>query len=344
MEEEKKLYPLRLCPIVDEYSWGSEEFKLADLGYKDSLIAEGWLAANTLGEVMDMYMDRVTGEDAFAYYGRQFPFELKYLKVKGKMPLRVHPDDETAAQRYDFLGKEKLWYIVHAGKDARLMIGFNKDTDASEVYGKCLDGSIGDILNVITPVEGQCFHIAPGTAHAAEGDILIAEVSESSPLDFCMCGWGCPVSPDEFDESLSLVDALDFINYRKSDAKAVSDGSNPEIRQFTSNIIDLKDALKTGPGHNDCPVAYICIKGEASVQVDMQGLGTVSYTLKEGSTVLIPAEVSDYVLAPVQAGTRLLETLVESRPEADAYINPDVPAKLDDDDDSDNGSANTLLN
>lgn len=36
MEEEKKIYPLKFCPIRDERPWGVEEFKLADLGYRDS--------------------------------------------------------------------------------------------------------------------------------------------------------------------------------------------------------------------------------------------------------------------------------------------------------------------
>ena len=29
--EEKQLYPMHICPILDEYEWGSEEFKLATL-------------------------------------------------------------------------------------------------------------------------------------------------------------------------------------------------------------------------------------------------------------------------------------------------------------------------
>ena len=41
MEETKKLYPIKFCTIQDEYNWGHEEFKLADLGYKDSLVREG---------------------------------------------------------------------------------------------------------------------------------------------------------------------------------------------------------------------------------------------------------------------------------------------------------------
>ena len=48
MTEERKLYPLRFCSILDEYVWGKDEFILADLGYRDSLVKDGWLAANTI--------------------------------------------------------------------------------------------------------------------------------------------------------------------------------------------------------------------------------------------------------------------------------------------------------
>ena len=136
MEEEKKLYPFRFCTLQDDYPWGSEEFRLADLGYRDSLVREGWLAGNSIAEVMDTYLDRVVGEAAYDAYGRQFPVCVRLLHVRGRMPLRVHPDDETAAQRYDFLGKEKLWYVLRAGKDARLMAGFRRDADAGEFYAK----------------------------------------------------------------------------------------------------------------------------------------------------------------------------------------------------------------
>ena len=47
--EEKKLYPFRLTRIEDNYSWGSEEFRLADLGYRDTFVHDGWLSGNTMG-------------------------------------------------------------------------------------------------------------------------------------------------------------------------------------------------------------------------------------------------------------------------------------------------------
>ena len=147
MDDEKKLYPLRFCTLQDDYPWGSEAFRLADLGYRDSLVREGWLAGNSIAEVMDTYLDRVVGDNVYDFYGRQFPVCVRQLSVRGRMPLRVHPDDETAAQRYDFLGKEKVWYVLRAGKDARAMAGFRRDTDATAFYTKCLDGSVEELLN-----------------------------------------------------------------------------------------------------------------------------------------------------------------------------------------------------
>ena len=175
MEEEKKLYPFKFCTLQDDYPWGSEEFKLADLGYRDSLVREGWLAGNSLAEVMDTYLDRVVGDNVYEYYGRQFPVCVRHLRVRGRMPLRVHPDDETAAQRYDFLGKEKVWYVLRAGADARLLVGFRRDTDAAEVYAKCMDNSIEEVMNVVAPHAGQCLLIPAGTPHAACGDVEILE-------------------------------------------------------------------------------------------------------------------------------------------------------------------------
>lgn len=335
MEEEKKLYPFRFCTLEDTYSWGSEAFSLADLGYRDSLIRDGWLAANTMGEVMDMYLDRVVGENVFTFWGRQFPVCTRYIRVNGRMPLRVHPDDTTASDRYDFLGKEKLWYVVRAGKDAKLMIGFRKDVDATQLYEKCLDNSVEDILNVIAPQAGQSFRIVPGTPHAASGDIVIAEIAESSPLDFCLCSWGEEVSTEEFDESLNLIDALDFINYGKYSSPAACKSSGigktlADIPQFKVTEIDVKSTMLSRSGEFDSFILYMCTKGEASVRLEVFGQ-KVDYRFKAGETVLVPAECPDFYIVPLAAGTAVLEVTIPFRTDHDAYINPAAAPTLPED-------------
>lgn len=341
MEEEKSLYPFKFCSLKDEYNWGSEDFRVADLGYRDSLVKEGWLASNTLGEIMDMYVDRVVGENIFDYYGRQFPVCVKMLDVKGRMPLRVHPDDEVAQQRYDFLGKEKIWYVTEAGKDARLMLGFRKDTDASELLAKCADNSVEDILNVIAVHAGQVLHIAPGTPHAAAGNLKIVEISESSPLDFCLCGWGEAVSDVEFDSALTITDALDFINYKKYTGEDHSHccchhhhdeeivDKLIELPQFNVTKLLLSDPLHIYSEKFESFILYTCIAGEASVQLQILDQ-TASFSIKTGETMLVPAECPDFLLVPSDRATVILETTVHHE-DVDPYINPDVAAHLDDD-------------
>ena len=359
MEEEKKLYPFKFCTLQDDYPWGSEEFKLADLGYRDSLVREGWLAGNSIAEVMDTYLDRVVGDNVYEYYGRQFPVCVRHLRVRGRMPLRVHPDDETAAQRYDFLGKEKVWYVLRAGADARLLVGFRRDTDAAEVYAKCLDNSVEEVLNVVAPHAGQCLHIPAGTPHAAFGDVEILEIGESSPMDFCLCGWGQEVHPDEFDTALTLVDALDFIDYRRfrvepgmttersaNDGKGDAPGSERLVNlpQLRVDRIPLTTALEIrreiGPF-----LLYSCVKGAAVIRLvpgDGQLASTkkaadfqkevdekLTFSLKAGETMLVPAECTVFELGPTERDTLLLETTVV-RADADPYINPDAAPTLPD--------------
>lgn len=329
--EEKKLYPFKFCTLQDEYIWGSDEFKLADLGYRDSLIREGWLAGNALSEVMDTYLDRVVGDNVYKFWGRQFPVQIKDIRVKGRMPLRVHPDAETAEQRYDFLGREKLWYVIRAGKDALLSIGFEHDTDASELVQACADGSVDELLHHVKPAAGEFFHIRPGVPHAASGEVEILEVSESSPLDFCLSTWGEELSTEEFDPSLDLTDALDFIDYKAWNAPLAPHSHDGDvvrklvdIPEFTVAKIALTDPLHIYSERFDSFILYYCLEGEASVQMEVLGQ-TARFPFSAGQAMLVPAECPDYFLVPTDRGTQLLEVTIAPREEIDSYLSASAP-------------------
>ena len=66
-----------------------ESWELADMGFIDSVVAEGWLAGNTLGELMDTYLERIPGEELYGWFGRQFPLLVKFLDIRGKMSVQV---------------------------------------------------------------------------------------------------------------------------------------------------------------------------------------------------------------------------------------------------------------
>ena len=328
--EEKKLYPFRLTRIEDNYSWGSEEFRLADLGYRDTFVHDGWLSGNTMGELMETYLDRLTGDHVFDSFGLQFPFQIRRIHVKGRMPLRVSPEDETARDRYDHLGKEKLWYVVSADKGSRLLIGFRSDTDASELYSECLEGNPVKLLNTLEPRAGQFFYIPAGTPHCAFGPMTIVEVSESSALDFCLCGWGNDLG-EEFDPALNIIDALDFIKYdqypeRLLSGNAGADTDIPGVKnliklgQFSVNKVELKQALSIDNTASETCLAYTSIKGSFEIQTTPEVSPDSERLLAatEGETVLIPAETTSFILAPRSADATLLEVMVEKLP-ADNY-------------------------
>ena len=65
MGQEKKLPPLRFLSQRVERPWGSVDYDLADLGFIDSVAGSGPLGGNTLSELMETYLDRITGDHVF---------------------------------------------------------------------------------------------------------------------------------------------------------------------------------------------------------------------------------------------------------------------------------------
>ncbi len=321
---ETKLYPLRLCSLEDNFSWGKEDFRLADLGYRDSLIKEGWLSANSLSEVMDTYMDRVVGDFAFNTYGRQFPLQIKRISCKGKMPLRVHPDDSMAEWRYDSLGKEKFWYILSASPQAKLVLGFNKEIDASHLLDSLSDGSIEKDLLEVPVKSAEGYRIKPGLVHGATGEMEILEISESSALDFCIYPWGAPLGADELDDALNIVDALDFIEYRMQEPQRLqSKEVNAHVQelvnipQFIVNKIELTDALRISSEKTDTFAVYYCLYGKAEIEAEGEDGKAVTYPLEKDSLVLVPAEVTEITLTPLEKTTAIMEALGQTTEQKD---------------------------
>ena len=193
-----------------------ESWEIADMGIVDSVVSNGWLAGNTISELMETYMERIVGENVHNFYGRQFPILIKFLHVNEKLSVQIHPDDEIAAERYDMLGKEELWYVMDAKPESKIYLGFNRDMTAQEFYDRCKNGTVEEVLNVVHPKKGDVIYIKPGTVHSAEGDILLAEIEESSDMTFRLYDWGREFNPDTA-RPMHLEEAIDLIDYRAFD-------------------------------------------------------------------------------------------------------------------------------
>lgn len=315
MQEEKKLYPFPFSEIQD-------------LGYIDSPVEGGWLAGNTISEIMEMYMDRIVGEHVFAYYGRQFPVLVRALDGAERTPLLVCPDDETAEQRFDFLGKAKFWYVRDAKPGAKLYLGFREGVSAEAFYNACKEGSVEAMLNAVEPHPGDCLFIPPGLVHAALEGVSLVEIAESSPLDFRLFDWGRPFDGDAFDAELTLEAAFDFIDFRGFTPGAAPAAPQPVealagCDAFTVSRIRLSGPLRVPGEELDSFRIYTCLQGGASVQATLEGPSPQRFPLRPGGSLLVPAELGDFLLVPEAPDTVLLETTVERRTLRDTFLNND---------------------
>ena len=376
----KKLYPFKFIPVPSRRPWGGsalvtdlgkhfvevdedgnetvlgpdvligESWELADMGVEDSVVENGWLAGNTISEIMETYLERVVGENVYNYYGRQFPLLIKFLDINDKLSVQVHPDDEVAAERYDSLGKAEIWYVMDAKPGAKMYCGFNRDITAQEFYDRCQNGTVEEVLNVICPKKGDVIYITPGTVHAADGGILIAEIQESSDMTFRLYDWGREFNPATA-RKMHLDEAIDVINYKAFDPSIYRKGplwgeesqeedhviqELVECPQFNVSKIRLADPLHIYTDKFESFIVYICLEGAASIQVPStkeNGEACMeNYEFKKGETILIPADMPDFFLVPRDRDTVLLEAVTRPEEVLDAYIDPDTEAFLEGED------------
>ncbi len=338
-EKEIRIYPFSLESVDDQVAWGTESWKLSDLGFRDSTVRRGLLEGNTISEIMETYLDRIVGDDIYYFYGRQFPVQVKQLKVTSRQPLLVCPDDEIAGERYDSLGKLKIWYVAEATADAKIYLGFRRDLTAGEFYGACLDGSIADSLNEVPVKKGDCYLIKPGTVHCADKGVTIVEVSESSDLDLRIFNWG-EVSDNQ---ELFLEEAFDFVNM-KAELPALTDATKLiESQQFVATKIDLTEPVRISSGDNGGFSVYYCVSGSISIQTPAVRENGQKYmeslVISAGETAVVPAENPEFYLVPNAVSAVLVEVTggkIEREEEE-----PQRPAREDDEEE---GAHNKLWN
>lgn len=343
MEGKKKLYPMTFRPVTVRHSWGEETVALADLGIEDSVVSDGWLEDNSIGEIMETYLERITGEDVYGYYGRQFPVTVKFLDIRGEMPVHVHPDDEVAEQRYDALGGKEFWYVTEAGKDAEIRLGFSREMTAQELFDRSADGTLKEVMNVLHPVKGDFLTISPGIVHCAGNGLKVTVIKQASELPFRLSG---PDDDGNCDNGDFVAEAMDFISYARYDtaeARMKADDM-PGIAgerlagcaEFNISRLRLQAPVKIHSQEQNGYAVYVCIEGEASVQARVAAVDgkdtEAAFPLGKGTAMLVPAEVTDFILLPADRQTTLLEVTPGTREDIDGYINPDTEPFLEGED------------
>ena len=268
-------------------------------------------------------MDEIVGDDNYKRFGDEFPILVKLLDINDRLSVQVHPDDDTAFDRHNSYGKNEAWYVLDADPDARIYMGFNKDMDVREFLDRCAAGTLEEVLNVVTPHKGDFFFIEAGTVHSAGGGLAIAEIQQLSDVTYRIYDWGRENNPATA-RQMHVDQALSCINYRKYDGSAFvpAGGDAPSKRLVTSkyfiaNELNLSSPVRIWPDRYESFILYSCLEGEASLTPSDS---KENYTLLRGEWILVPAAMSEFVLAPSVPGTKLMEVYIGKTEEKDDYI------------------------
>jgi len=196
------LYPLKFTPIYKDKIWGGnkiksvlnkdfgglpncgESWELSGVDGNVSVVSNGYLAGNTLEELLEVYMGDLAGDEVYEHFGNEFPLLIKFIDANDDLSIQVHPNDEMAAERHNSYGKTEMWYVLQADKGSKLQSGFNQQVDQEKYLEKLEKTELTDILNFEEVTAGDVFFIPAGRVHAIGRGILLAEIQQTSDITY----------------------------------------------------------------------------------------------------------------------------------------------------------------
>lgn len=322
------LYPLKFLPLFKNTIWGGNLIKnfgfdydplpncgelwaLSSIPDNESVVENGFLAENTINDVIEIYMGELLGERIFDCFGTQFPLLIKLINSAKPLSVQVHPDDQLARQRGMENGKTEMWYTLYAEPDASLISGFEKEVTPDEYQQYLSLGRLESILHQEKPQQGDVFFVPAGRVHALGAGLLVAEIQQNSDCTYRIYDYN-RTDEDGNKRQLHTEEALAAISFKPtSDARthySYRPNSTTQLvscPQFTTNVISLTKPMRKDFRKLDSFVVYLCTEGIAAVRA----LDHI-VPFHAGELVLVPA-VADFVEIHPKGEAKLLEVYID---------------------------------
>lgn len=322
----RHLYPLKFDTIFKEKIWGGQKMKTV-LG-KDfsplkncgetweisgvpgnlSKVSEGPLQGATLPELINEFKGELVGHKVFEQYGNEFPLLVKFLDAAQDLSIQVHPNDKLAKERHNSLGKTEMWYVFQADEGAKLISGFNKDTNKEEYLEHLNSGRLMDILNEEEVEAGDCFYLPAGRVHTIGAGLLLAEIQQTSDVTYRI--YDFDRTDDEGNKrklhTEEALDALDYKHYSQYKTNYTR-GLNKEIplvnsQYFQTNLLEYSTGIIREHYDVDSFIIYTCFEGSAEIRTSG---GNTKICM--GNAVLVPRNAKD-IHIKTNSGFKMLET------------------------------------
>jgi mannose-6-phosphate isomerase len=281
------LYPLRFEPLYQYRLWGGrrlsnllsaalpdgpvgEAWLLSDRDDHSSVIANGPLKGQTLGQILNQWPTRLLGSSARGLH--RFPLLLKLLDVRTALSVQVHPSDtQTTYLPAGESGKTEAWVVLATEPESRIYAGLTPNSTMATIRESLANGAVADHLASFTPKVGDGIFIPAGTVHSLR-DLVVFEVQENSDVTFRLYDWNHVDAKTRQPRHLQVEQALACIDFR---------------------LWRVRSEAPFTVGAAAMPRVLACIDGEGHVKYD-----GADYPCAKGDVVLLPAAVGSCLCQP----------------------------------------------
>jgi len=311
-----ELYPLKFQPLYKYRIWGGEKLKtelgknysenligesweISDVNNDETLVTEGPLKGLTLKQLTERFKGDFLGETVYTAFGNNFPLLIKFIDAKTPLSIQVHPSNEIAKSRHNSFGKNEMWYVMQAEKEAELIIGFKEDLSPKQYEQYLKDGKILDVMNHEVVSKGDTFYIPTGRVHAIGAGVLLAEIQQTSDITYRIYDYDRVDNTTGEKRELHNDLAKDVIDFSVHDTykthynKTVNQ-SNTLVHSpyFKTNFLKVEGNITKDYSNLDSFVIYMCVDGNTQIKWKND-----IFTLKKGETLLLPASIKNISLS-----------------------------------------------
>lgn len=321
------LYPLKFNPILKSLIWGGskicpfkgvkseqnnigESWEISGVESNISVVTNGELKGKNLKELISEYKGLLVGEKVYQKFGTTFPLLIKFIDAKDNLSIQVHPNDKLGMERHNSFGKTEMWYVIDTEPNAFLYSGFRKKMSPNDYSSTIENNTFVDYLSKQEIKQGDVFFLPAGRVHAIGAGSFIAEIQQTSDITYRIYDYNRKDKDGKTRELHTELakDAIDFEIHDSYKTKYIPQKNEPVLLEscqyFTTNLLDLNKEIKRNYSDIDSFIIYICTKGFCQLKDDKGNI-----ELKQGESILIPAEIKSVDISPLENST-LLETYI----------------------------------
>lgn len=322
-----QLYPLKFQPLPKEKIWGGtrlnrianhqsansqigETWDVSALEDNDSEVTNGFLAENTLSELLEVYMSDLVGDKTYSQFGNSFPLLVKLIDATDKLSVQVHPNDEMAQGNGERNGKTEMWYVLEADENAEIILGFNKEVTKEELEERLQKQTFSEVLNYQKVEKGDVVFIPAGTVHAIGKGCMMLEVQQASDTTYRLYDYD-RLQGNGQPRELHTRQAFEAIDYKNWEHNVNHPSGLEEIEElvdcdyFTCSLLRFNAPKTYDISDIDSMVLLSAVEGSVEISYDE---GKV--TLQRGETTLVPAIINTLTIIP-EGEAKLLETYIK---------------------------------